>query len=70
MSDVTATRWAGRLALYFAYAAAAIFVIVWHWRHLLDALPFLVVLACPLMHLFMHHGHDHHGTGDTPTPRG
>jgi hypothetical protein len=23
-------------------------------------LPFLVVLACPLMHLFMHHGHGHH----------
>ncbi len=41
------------------YAAAAAFLLYWHWRHLLDALPFLVVLACPLMHLFMHHGHSH-----------
>ncbi|WP_036279868.1 DUF2933 domain-containing protein [Methylocystis sp. ATCC 49242] len=42
------------------YALAAAFVLYWHWRHVLDALPFLVVLACPLMHLFMHHGHGHH----------
>jgi hypothetical protein len=42
------------------YAAAAAYLLYWHWQHLLDALPFLVVLACPLMHLFMHHGHGHH----------
>jgi hypothetical protein len=24
-------------------------------------LPFLLFLACPLMHLFMHHGHGGHG---------
>jgi Flp pilus assembly protein TadB len=41
------------------YALAAAFVLYWHWRHVLDALPFLVVLACPFMHLFMHHGHGH-----------
>ena len=41
---------------------AAAFILYWHWQHAIDALPFLVVLACPLMHLFMHHGHgsDHH----------
>jgi hypothetical protein len=22
-------------------------------------LPYLILLACPLMHLFMHHGHGH-----------
>jgi Flp pilus assembly protein TadB len=42
------------------YALAAAFLLYWHWRHVLDAMPFLVVLACPLMHLFMHHGHGHH----------
>ena len=24
----------------------------------------LLILACPLMHLFMHHGHGGHGTAD------
>ncbi|WP_447274122.1 DUF2933 domain-containing protein [Burkholderia sola] len=24
-------------------------------------LPYLLLLSCPLMHLFMHHGHGHHG---------
>ncbi|MBU6526772.1 DUF2933 domain-containing protein [Methylocystis sp. MJC1] len=47
-------------ALIAIYALAAAFLLYWHWRHVLDALPFLVVLACPLMHLFMHHGHGHH----------
>lgn len=39
---------------------AAAFILYWHWQHVVDALPFLVVLACPLMHLFMHHGHGSH----------
>jgi hypothetical protein len=25
-------------------------------------LPFLLLLACPLMHLFMHHGHGDHSS--------
>jgi hypothetical protein len=33
-----------------------------HRAHLLGALPYLIVLACPLMHVFMHRGHKgHHG---------
>ncbi len=42
------------------YALAAGFILYWHWRHVIDALPFLVILACPLMHLFMPHGHGAH----------
>jgi hypothetical protein len=35
----------------------------------LGYLPFLLLLACPLMHLFMHHGHGHHGgNGAAPRP--
>ncbi len=35
-----------------------------HRAHLLGALVFLPLLICPLMHLFMHHGHgDHSGHG-------
>jgi hypothetical protein len=32
-----------------------------HTAHLFGALPFLLILACPLMHLFHHHGHGGHG---------
>jgi len=31
-----------------------------HTAHLFGVLPFLLVLACPLMHLFHHHGHGGH----------
>ncbi|HEX2831051.1 MAG TPA: DUF2933 domain-containing protein [Burkholderiales bacterium] len=48
---------------------AGYFVIAEHRAHLsgvLQYLPLLLVLACPLMHVFMHgrHGH-HHGRGRT-----
>ena len=33
-----------------------------HWSHLSGTWPYLLLLLCPLMHLFMHH--DHHGRGD------
>lgn len=29
-----------------------------HWGHVLGALPYLLLLACPLLHLF--HGHGGH----------
>ena len=29
--------------------------------HVLGVLPFLLLLACPLMHVFMHHGHGQSG---------
>ena len=34
-----------------------------HRAHLLGALVFLPLLLCPLMHLFMHHGHGDHSGG-------
>ena len=55
---------ATRGPMLLVYALAAVFLVYWHWQHVLDALPFLVVLACPLMHLFMHHGHGAHQHGD------
>lgn len=30
-----------------------------HWNHVVSALPYLLLLACPLMHLFMHGSHHH-----------
>ena len=29
-----------------------------HKAHILNALPWLILLACPLLHIFMHHGHN------------
>lgn len=37
--------------------AASIYLYVTHKDHLLAALPFLLLAACPLMHVFMHRGH-------------
>jgi Protein of unknown function (DUF2933) len=30
-----------------------------HWGHALGVLPYLLLLACPLLHLFGHGGHRH-----------
>ena len=43
---------------------AGYFLIMEHRAHLggvLYYLPFLLLLACPLMHMFMHHGDRDHG---------
>ncbi|MFO7074112.1 DUF2933 domain-containing protein [Pseudomonas aeruginosa] len=32
-----------------------------HTAHVAGYLPFLLLAACPLMHLFMHRGHGHGG---------
>jgi len=43
---------------------AGYFLVMEHQAHLkglLNYLPYLLLLACPLMHLFMHHGHGGHG---------
>ncbi len=47
------------------FLALAVFLL-WgeHRVHLLGALPYLLLLACPAMHLFMHHGHGNHQPAD------
>ena len=32
-----------------------------HETHVLQVVPYLILLACPLMHVFMHRGHGHGG---------
>lgn len=34
-----------------------------HSAHLLGFVPYLFILACPLMHIFMHGGHHHRNHG-------
>lgn len=45
-----------------AFLAIAVFFL-WqeHRAHLFGALPYVLLLLCPIIHLFMHRGHDHHG---------
>ncbi len=51
-----------------AWLAACVFLgmavfLLWeeHKVHIMGALPYLLLLACPLIHLFMHRGHGHGG---------
>ena len=36
------------------------FIVAEHRAHLIPYLPWLFLAACPLMHVFMHHGHGRH----------
>lgn len=59
------------VALVVLGAVAGFFLLAEHRAHTLGVLPFLVVLACPLMHLFMHHGHGHrHSHGEDSSRNG
>lgn len=49
---------------------AAVLLVFEHRVHLLGILPWLFLLACPLMHLFMHHGHGSHGHHGAPKDGG
>ena len=57
--------WSSRYAigLLVMGAVATYFLLSEHRAHFFGALPFLLLLACPLMHIFMHHGHGGHGGG-------
>ncbi len=48
-------------ALMVIGAVSGYFLVTEHWAHILGILPYLLLLACPLMHLCMHHGPGHHG---------
>lgn len=51
----------GALVLLGFVAIAGFLLVSEHRAHALGALPFLLLLACPLMHIFMHGGHGDHG---------
>lgn len=44
-------------------AIGAFYLILEHRAHLLGWLPWLVLAACPLLHMYMHGGHEDHGAG-------
>ena len=53
----------GGLALLVVAAVGGFLLFTEHRAHVLGVLPFAFLLACPLMHLFMHHDHQHGGHG-------
>ena len=59
------TSYRGWLVLGLAILVGG-YLAIWHGSHVAAALPFLVILACPLMHIFMHRGHSHgHDNGSS-----
>ena len=74
MNDhITSSFWRSRsgIVLLGFLIVIGFFLITEHTAHVLGALPFLLVAACPVMHLFMHHGHhadtDHQKNSSSPT---
>jgi len=51
------------LLLWGFLAILLFFLLTEHRAHLFGVLPYLLVLACPLMHVFMHRNHGSHKHG-------
>ena len=51
----------GGIVLCGFLLVAGFYLLTQHTAHVFGALPWLLFAACPLMHLFMHHGHGGHG---------
>jgi hypothetical protein len=57
------------LAVTSLALVGAFYLLREHWAHVLGATPYLLLLACPLLHLF--HGHGNHaGRADTDRGKG
>jgi Protein of unknown function (DUF2933) len=55
------SRWRSPLGIFMLVAGAVgiYYLLTEHLTHVSQAVPYLILLACPLMHLF--HGHGHRG---------
>lgn len=68
------SRWRSPLGVFMLMAGAVgmYYLLTEHLAHLSQAVPYLILLACPLMHLFHghgHHGHQHPKSGAQPEDR-
>ena len=61
--EINTHRWRVVLGWMTFAGIAALLLVSEHRLHALGYLPFLLLLACPLMHIFMHGGHRHGGHG-------
>ena len=55
-----------RWVTWAAVAAIGFYLITEHRAHLYGALPYLILLVCPLLHFFGHGGHKGHSSDDHP----
>lgn len=64
------SRWRSPTGIFMLVAGAIgiYYLLTEHLTHVAQAVPYLFLLACPLMHLFGHHhgGHGHGQHGDHP----
>ncbi len=69
--DTRQSFWRSPAGLGFAVllAVAGFYLLTEHRAHLFGVLPFLLLLACPLMHVFMHHGRHGHGPSGSSSGR-
>ncbi|MBT8141777.1 MAG: DUF2933 domain-containing protein [Gammaproteobacteria bacterium] len=68
MSDSKKNFWLtpNGLSAIALIGAAMYFLLSEHRAHFIYFLPYLVLLLCPVMHIFMHRGHgDHGGQGNS-----
>ena len=54
----------GNWVLYGFLAIVGFFLFTEHRAHVLGILPYVLLLACPFMHLFMHHDGNHGENND------
>lgn len=69
MGMISSRRISRILAIAGLGAALVYFIVMRHWEHFLEIAPYLIFLACPLMHLLpgghgAHGGHAEHGKSD------
>lgn len=57
-SNTPSNKWTN-VAIAVCLGIVGFYLWTEHRAHLFGALPYLLLLACPLMHLFMHRSHDH-----------
>jgi len=66
------SRWRSPTGIFMLVAGAVglYFLLTEHLGHVAQAIPYLFLLACPLMHLFGHrHGGHHHDGSREDDPR-
>ena len=57
-SSMSGPPW--KLVLVVFLGIAGFFLVTEHTAHVFGVLPYLLLLLCPVMHLFMHRGHGGH----------
>jgi len=60
------------LVALFGFMAGVALFLLWkeNQAHVLDVLPWALLLLCPILHLFMHRGHGGHGGQESHGIRG